>query len=482
MINPSFFQAKFDIYPESVNPLGQDSCFLIDAGDRDQLCITGHDPAYPGQPYTQSGYNYTLSELDHKAAEFLRKNFPFCAPAPVLSRKTTVGVGDRLGLAGPGHLRVFKDYNAFPILAQQSMRELTLTHRTMADVIDSATFFVFRAGYRNGFGADGDHLKSLEEVRDAVECGCTMITLDCTNYIDNDAALLSDSEIESQYLIGEAMEQRYLSHPFELRSDMTLTYDAVSLRRIIAVYGKAIGFICRVYFECIATQRREVGFEISIDETPTVTSPLSHHFIAHELKLRGVRFDTMAPRFSGEFQKGIDYIGDTALLREEVRTHDAIARFFGYKLSIHSGSDKFSVFPMIGEETDGHFHLKTSGTNWLEAVRVIAQCDAALFREMYDVARNAFEANRKFYHVTPDLSTIPDVAGMADEHLSILLDLVASRQVLHIGYGSILEHESLKARLYVALRQNRQAYNDALYHHIGRHAQALGISPIWGNQ
>lgn len=476
MINLTFFQVKFDIYPESINPLGQDSCFLIDAGDRDQLCITGHDPAYPGQPCTQSGHNYTLSELDHKAAEFLRKNFPFCAPAPVLSRKATFGVGDRLGLAGPGHLRVFKEYNVFPILAQQSMRELTLAHRTMADVIDSATFSVFRAGYRDGFGADGDHLKHLEEIRDAVEYGCTMITLDCSNYIDNNAALLSDSEIYCQYVANEALEQRYLKHPFELGPDVTLTYDEASLRRLIAVYGKAIDFITQVYFECIAKQRREIGFEISIDETLTVTSPLAHHFVAHELKLRGIRFNTMAPRFSGEFQKGIDYIGDIKQLREEVHAHDAIARFFGYKLSVHSGSDKFSVFPMIGEETGGHFHLKTSGTNWLEAVRVIAQCNPALFREMYDIAWNDFEANRKFYHVTPDLTMIPDVAAMPDESLPELLELVASRQVLHIGYGSILEHEDLKARLYVTLRQNRQAYSDALYHHIGRHAQTLGIS------
>ena len=63
------------------------------------------------------------------------------------------------------NLRVFREYAAFPVLAQQSMRELTLTHRTMDDVIDTATFAVFRDGYRCGFGVDGDHLKTLEEVQ-----------------------------------------------------------------------------------------------------------------------------------------------------------------------------------------------------------------------------------------------------------------------------------------------------------------------------
>lgn len=164
MLDLTFFETKFDIYPESIISENV-TCFMIDAGDRDQLCIVGEGTAYPGTVYRQSGYVYTLSELDHSAAVFLRKNFPFCAPASILDRKITFGVGDRLGLAGPGHLRVFREYAAFPVLAQQSMRELTLTHRTMDDVIDTATFAVFRDGYRCGFGVDGDHLKTLEEVQ-----------------------------------------------------------------------------------------------------------------------------------------------------------------------------------------------------------------------------------------------------------------------------------------------------------------------------
>lgn len=471
----TFFKTKFDVYPDSINEIGREFCFMVDAGDRDQLCITAHDAAFPGKPYCQSGYSYTLSELNHEAAAFLRKQFPFCTPATILDRKATFGVGDRLGFAGPGHLRVFREYDVFPVLAQQSMRELTLTHRTMDDVIDSATFAVFRDGYRSGFGADGDHLKTLEEVRAAIECGCTMITLDCSNYIDNKATSLSDADLASHYSANNLLETRYLNRPFEIGPNAVLVYQPASLRRIAAVYEKAIDFISQVYFDCIAAHVPEINFEISIDETLTVTSPLAHYFVANELKIRGIRFATIAPRFSGEFQKGIDYIGDPDRLRSEVRSHNQIARFFGYKLSFHSGSDKFSVFPLISEETQGHFHVKTSGTNWLEAVRVIAKCNPTLFRKMYDVAAATFEENRKFYHVTPDLTTIPDVDAMADQDLPHLLDLVASRQVLHIGYGKILEHAELKDQLYHTLRKYRQEYSDALYHHIGRHGQTLGL-------
>ena len=471
----TFFQTKFNVYPASVNSSGAVTCFLIDGGDRDQLCVVGQDPAYPGTAYTQSGFAWHLSELDHAAAEFLRAHFPFCAPASVLSRKTTFGVGDRLGLAGPGLMRVFQEYGAFPVLAQQSMRELTLTHRTMADVIDAATFAVFQAGYRSGYGVDGDHLKTLEEVRASVACGCTMITLDCSDYIDNDAALLPDGELEKRGDVSEELRQRYLGRKFEVGPETTLTYDLAALRRIEAVYGRTIDFIRQVYFDCLANCGREVELELSLDETLTVTSQLAHYFVANELKLRGIRIVTVAPRFSGEFQKGIDYIGDREVLRAEVRTHNEIARFFGYKVSFHSGSDKFSVFPILNEETQGRFHIKTSGTNWLEAVRVIALCEPALFQRMYTVAATTFEETRKHYHVTPDLSTIPDVDAMADAALPGLLDLVASRQVLHIGYGKILEDPEMKRQLYQALRTHHQAYSDALYRHIGHHMQTLGV-------
>ena len=91
----------------------------------------------------------------------------------------------------------------------------------------------------------------------------------------------------------------------------------------------------------------------------------------------------MAPRFVGEFQKGIDYIGDLAEFEKQFAVHCAIARARGgYKISIHSGSDKFSVYPAIGRHTGMRLHLKTAGTSWLQAVRVIARTNPPLFRRM----------------------------------------------------------------------------------------------------
>ena len=471
----AFLEKKFKIYPASVNALDDRYCFMANDGTEDLLCVTGNAADFPGEAHHEDGQDYMLCRLTHEAAEFLRAHYSFTVPAPVLDRKATFGVGDRLGLAAPGHLRVFSEYEVLPILAQQSMRELTLTHRKMADVIDTASFAVFRAGYRCGFGADGDHLKKMDEIGDSIACGCSMITLDCSEYIDNDAAVMSDAEIEKLYQADEKIEKRYLGRDFELSPDVTLTYDAAQLHRIVCVYSKALGFIEQVYAAHIAPAKGRVSFEISIDETLTVTSPLAHYFVANELKVRGIRFDTIAPRFPGEFQKGIEYIGDLDSFRREIHIHAAISKYFGYKLSVHSGSDKFSVFPIVAEETEGRFHVKTSGTNWLEAVRVVALNDAKLFRAIYALAYETFEENRKSYHVTPDLSTIPDVEKIKDSDLITLLDLAASRQVLHISYGKILETPALREGLFRVLREHQQDYSDMLYRHIGHHASALCI-------
>lgn len=114
----------------------------------------------------------------------------------------------------------------------------------------------------------------------------------------------------------------------------------------------------------------------------------------------------------------------------------------------------------------------------MEALRVLAKCEPALFREICDLAFATFEENRKNYHVTPDLSSIPNLKELPDKALCTLLDNVASRQVLHIAYGKILEREELKERLYRAIRKHRGEYSDMLYHHIGRHAQMLGVQRI----
>src|SRR5918911_1856233 len=114
--------------------------------------------------------------------------------------------------------------------------------------------------------------------------------------------------------------------------------------------------------------------------------------MALELRRLGVRWVSYAPRYLGEFEKGVDYVCDLAAFERHLALHAAIARQLGpYKLSLHSGSDKFSVYAMAAHQTRGLVHLKTAGTSYVEALRTIASLDPALFRELYGVAREQFE-------------------------------------------------------------------------------------------
>ena len=416
--------------------------------------------------------------LNHESAEILRKLFPFTRPSRVLGKERSFGTGDRLGIATPGHAKLFKKYDAYPVFAQQSMRELNLTNRSYSDVLDAASFAVFREGFKKEWGADGDHLKKAEDIRDALSLGYTMITLDCSEHIKNDITESNAPPLPQHYV------DKYLGKKFDAGEGLVLSFNEDELRKTAAIYGEAISFAAGIFKEFFDDGKYDADFEISIDETLTPTTPLQHFFTAKELIDAGVALNTLAPRFCGDFQKGIDYIGDIKQFESEIKAHAIIARHFGYKLSIHSGSDKFAVFPLIAQATGGSFHVKTAGTNWLEAMRVIAAKDPALYREVHKYALASFEEACKYYTVSCDLSKIRDIDTLKDEELPGLFDLDDSRQLTHITYGLILSKRnetassSYRDRLYRVLRENSEEYALALEKHIGRHLDLLGVKKL----
>jgi hypothetical protein len=464
----------FDVYERSIHKAEGSGVEVFMAKDAagDFLVIAGKDHGFKGERLADGKIRVPLS---HENAEVLRALFPFTAPGRVLRKERSFGLGDRLGIATPGHIKLFERYDAYPVFAQQSIRELNLTNRTYEDVLDAVSFAVFREDFQKGWGADGDHLKTVKDVEYALSLGFTMITLDCSDHIKTGVSGANVPPPPEKY------KGKYLGKQFDIGEGIVLSFTGAELGAIAAIYGEAIGFAADMYGRFLKDGKYGADFEISIDETSTPTTPLQHYFVARELIDAGVSFATMAPRFCGEFQKGIDYIGDLAQFEKEIKVHAAIARHFKYKLSIHSGSDKFSVFPAIGRESRGVFHIKTAGTNWLEAVRVIAQADPALYREVHQYALSAFDEARKYYHVTTDLSKIPSLASLSDAELPGLFENNDCRQLIHITYGLILNKKNsegsfaFRDRLYKIWRQEEDTYARALERHIGRHLDLLNV-------
>ena len=458
---------KYGVYPDSINGLNGSVFFMVKEDKSKKLVVIGKAGSdFSGESGSIDAKEVKVCPLNHENAEKLRELFPFTAPTNVLKSERTIGLGDRLGIATAGHIRLIKQYDVKPVFAQQSIRELNLTGRNYKEVLDDTTWAVFQEGYKGGYGADGDHLKTPQEVKMALECGFTMITLDCSDHINNDVMSLSEEEVNRKYEnIAEEkrviFERKYSGKNFILKDGTAIKFGEQDLKKVVLIYKDAIEFAISIFKGYIQPYNRDIDFEMSVDETLTPTTPQAHFFVASELIQAGVDVATIAPRFCGEFQKGIDYIGDVLQFEREFKVHTAIAEFFDYKISVHSGSDKFRVFPIIGKETKGKYHVKTAGTNWLEAIRVIAIRAPKLYREIHDFALSVLDEAKKYYHIGADTNKIADINSLKDEQLPDLMNKDDSRQVIHITYGLILQAKNedgsfrFKDRIYDVLHSMR---------------------------
>ena len=453
---------------------------LIAVAQADSVLFTAIEAE---QTTTVAGKTVKIALLSSKNAELLRKHLPFMKPVAFGRNSFSLGLGDRLGLASPGHLRCLAGSGIRPVLAQQSIRELTLTERTYGDVLDAASWAVLQEGFHDGFGADGDHLKRSEDIKMALDLGFSMITLDCSEKIDGSVANLSEAERCERYQslpedFRTKMEAAYLDKTISVGSS-SVHFSSDALQEILLTYGETLAFIAEIDAKFIKPHHQPVDFELSIDETATPTTPAAHYFMASEMEKAGIVLCSLAPRFCGEFQKAIDYIGDLASFEAEFAIHAAIADHFGYRLSVHSGSDKFSVFPIVGQYTKGRVHVKTAGTNWLEALRVICRKEPDFFRELCRFALARFDDATKFYHVTTDLTKVPDVKSLADNELERMLNEPDARQLLHITYGYILTDKDAagkrlyRDRLYQLWNRYEEEYAKVLITHIGKHVSLL---------
>lgn len=478
------------IYPQSF--LSTNGLFygMIRSDHAKKLIVIGEKEPLLKDPFVGKIFHHSPSlkmcDLSLDNTLCLMERFPFTKPTPLLNHPATIGTGDRLGLATPGHIRAIKKFKVRPVLAQQSVRENSQTGRSFKEVIADAAWAVFQEGFREGYGADGDHLKSLDEVRTALDAGVSMITLDLSERLNFDAFSVSKETIERRLKeeIDPGDTEVYLhlllNKEFEFRGPcghLSISFSEEEVMRNLLLFQQAIDFTEEVnqFLFHDTGGRHLVNLEISIDETPFPTSPETHLFLLIVLRHRGVQIDALAPRFPGQFQKGIDYRGEIDSFREQFRQHVLIAQHYGnYKLSIHSGSDKFSIFPHTGELSQQKIHLKTAGTSWLEAVRLISLKEPSLYREIHRQALSFFGEASRHYSVTTDLSAIPPIESLSDTELPVLLDLENPRQLLHITYGFLLR-SNLKGPIFKILNQYEEDYWSLLENHIEKHLTLLGI-------
>ena len=469
------------VYPKSFSVLHGRTYGLVRTPEGKKFVVIaekerGSDDPFRGKTYSHGPSTLKVCDLSTENSKSLMAIFPYTKPIPLRNHMITIGTGDRLGVASPGHIRAIQKFQVRPVLAQQSVRENKQTGRSFSQVIHDAAWAVFQENDQGGYGADGDHLKSLQEVGEALEAGVSMVTLDLSEKLNFWAFTDSKEAIDRKFQTdideedAKVLFHLFLDKAFSFKGpqgEFAIRFDEEGVKRNALLFHQALDFTEEVslFIRSHLASQTSIDFEISVDETPFPTSPQNHLFFVLELSHRGVRIDSLAPRFIGEFQKGIDYRGDLVDFRRQFYQHALIAQDYGnYKISIHSGSDKFSVFPAIGELARGGFHVKTAGTSWLEAMRLISLMAPSLYREMHRFSLSRFDEASRLYHVTTDLGKIPRLEEMADRDLPAFLDREDSRQLLHITYGYLLNAKDengkdlFKDRFYHILTQYEEDY------------------------
>lgn len=432
------------------------------------------DPLQPDFLPCGEGY-LTLYPFSFENYRELSRHLTWLIPVSAGVR-SSFGLGDRLGLVSAAHLDAAVSRGVFPVLAQQSPRELEKTGRTFKDVLLSAAWGMLERGKRVPFGADADHITNEERLSEALEAGFSFFTLDVSKEAQFTYLSMEEDELSRRYdalpLDEKSLYRRYLDRTYTLTQGVRFEFREETLWPLVLAYRGVFDFVKQmdglINSSCSARD-----LEISLDEGDALTTPATHFLVAEELHRRGVDFQSLAVRYPGAFEKGVDFRGDIDDFTRALHEHSVIQKEIGgYRLSLHSGSDKFAVYNTWGEVTGGISHVKTSGTSWLKALETVALHESALFRSMYQLSLAELDENRKAYTIAATAEEVPqNLDHLEDSDLITLFTRDPVRQILHISYGSILRE--FKNELYSVLFHREAEHYRLVREHIDRHVDSI---------
>ena len=379
--------------------------------------------------------------------------------------KYSFGIGDRFAHQGEAQLKALMKANellGFEIVPvwNKSNREHTIVHSTPAETRSEANAAVKALKYKGQYFVDADHI-NLTNVDKFIEAS-DFFTLDVADYIGKKAA---QADIEA-FVTANAKYTGKLQIP-----GITVPFDVpVELLRTIAEkFLYAVQEAGKIYRH-IEKSKGAGNFvaEVSMDEVNDAQSPVEMFFILSAVAAEKIPAQTIAPKFTGRFNKGVDYVGNVSQFakefEEDLLVIDFAVKEFGLpanlKLSIHSGSDKFSIYPVIGKlirKYDKGIHVKTAGTTWLEEVIGLAMTndDEAIdlakaiysgalgrfdelcgpYATVIDINKNGLPSNKEVERWTGEklANTLRHVPGHPDYNPNF-------RQLIHVGYKVAAEY------------------------------------------
>jgi hypothetical protein len=371
--------------------------------------------------------------------------------------KYSVGTGDRFAHQAKPQLQAcIQALNAgievIPVW-NKSNREHNIIGSEPSSVRAAADAAVRDLDWRLPYFLDADHI-TLETV-DRFLAPCDFYTIDVADFIGLPAEPNDIAEfVRRRSDLAGQIQLPGSDDPFQITTE--------DLRQTAQKFLAAIKIAGRVYRTILAA-KGEGNFiaEVSMDETDRAQSPVELLIILAAIADEGIPIQTIAPKFSGRFNKGVDYVGDIAQFEREFQLDVAAIQYavsqFGLpsnlKLSVHSGSDKFSIYPAIHRTMktfNAGVHLKTAGTTWLEELIGLAESDGdglALAKEIYAEAFSHREELCAPYATVIDIdpARLPSPAAVSawtsDQYTSALRHVPGAkaynsslRQLLHVGF------------------------------------------------
>ena len=294
--------------------------------------------------------------------------------------KYSIGLGDRFGHQGSAQLKAIikaseKGIDITPVWNKSNREHITIGTQP-ADVRSEADSVIRKAGFKNPYFVDADHI-NLDTVDRFIDCS-DFFTIDVAAYIGKKAEVNSINEFMSGI-------NKYTGNLKITGTGLSFTTSESQIREIAEKYLYAAIKAFEIY-QKIENRKGKGNFitEISMDEVAHPQTPVELFFILKMLASENIPVQTIAPKFSGRFNKGVDYVGNPQLFAKEFESDllviDYAIKEFGLpdnlKMSIHSGSDKFAIYPGIGsiiKKYDKGIHVKTAGTTWLEEVIGLAE-------------------------------------------------------------------------------------------------------------
>ncbi len=413
----------------------------------------------------------------------------------MILEKYSFGVGDRFAHQGKAQLNAMIEAKKLGVdivpVWNKSHREHSIIHTQPVSVRLEADAAVKDLNWQNSYYVDADHI-NLSNVDLFIEAS-NFFTLDVADYIGKEA---SNEDIEKfvekcRKYIG-ALRIDGIDQEIEITEKM-IKETASKVILAIQEAGKL--------YRHIESKKGKGNFitEVSMDETDLAQTPVEMFFILAAIADEGIPAQTIAPKFTGRFNKGVDYVGDVDQFDKEFNEDLAVIKYaikeFGLnenlKLSVHSGSDKFSIYGPINraiKKFDTGLHLKTAGTTWLEEIIGLAAAGGEgldIAKRIYASAFDRFDELCGPYATVIDIdkSELPSVEEVNDwtgdkfkkvvTHDQACEDYNLNvRQLLHVGYKVAAE----LGDLYIAALEK---YEDVIAEHVTENIFERHIKPVF---